>query len=871
MAKVEPGMESMLEMYIFETNTLLEQLDEILLRTEDANVFSQEDINEIFRIMHTIKGSSAMMGFENLQHLAHKGEDMFFVIREKPEIAKNAHFVYELIFEVSDLYKAEIEYIQNSGDDDYTPTDFSETFKKLEDATERLKAMENGAAPTESAPTESAPAAKQEASAAPAGSNVEGSMTVRVFFEDGCKMENLRAFLLLTKIKDVAEVISCTPPDVESNADTAKDIVENGFLVTFKGFDGDNDTVIKAIEGAVNVESYEIIDTPSAAPAEEKPAPAPVKEAAPVAAPAKTEEKPQAQPAPAKPAPAKPVPAKPAAKSAVTKAQEDIKKANGGQKHSLISVNLSKLDTLHDIVGEIITTESMVIANPDLEGLELESFSKAARQLRKLTDELQDTVMSIRMVPLAGVFQKMGRIVRDMKIKLNKEAELVLEGETTEVDKSIVDNLNDPLMHLVRNCMDHGIEDDINVRIAEGKPEKGTVKLSAKHSAGEVIITVSDDGAGINCEKVLEKAKESGLLTKPESEYTTKEIQNMILLPGFSTNDTVTEYSGRGVGMDVVRSNIEQCGGTLTVESEEGKGSSFIIRIPLTLAIVEGMKLKVGSTIFTVPISSIKESLMVANNQLLHDTKQGEMIMIRGVCYPILRLHEKFNMPTEVTKLEDGILLLVDVGGKNVCLFADKLIGEQPVVVKPFPKYLSQYNIKAKSAENYNDKLQELLNTQKAMEDAKKDPQNTVITKVLTFYIDDQVYGIEIPDVIEIIEVPPITAVPGVPSYIKGIINVRSKIVPVVNIRSRFGKEEIAFNDRTCIIIVSTGDVSVGLIVDSVADVIPVTEQHISKTPDLTGVNSNKFIKSILEMNDGIKLVLDVSKLINEHASEENK
>ena len=201
--------------------------------------------------------------------------------------------------------------------------------------------------------------------------------------------------------------------------------------------------------------------------------------------------------------------------------------------------------------------------------------------------------------------------------------------------------------------------------------------------------------AGINCEKVLEKAKENGLLTKPESEYTTKEIQNMILLPGFSTNDTVTEYSGRGVGMDVVRSNIEQCGGTLTVESEEGKGSSFIIRIPLTLAIVEGMKLKVGSTIFTVPISSIKESLMVANNQLLNDTKQGEMIMIRGVCYPILRLHEKFNMPTEVTKLEDGILLLVDVGGKNVCLFADKLIGEQPVVVKPFPKYLSQYNIKA--------------------------------------------------------------------------------------------------------------------------------------------------------------------------------
>lgn len=687
MAKVEAGMESMLEMYIFETNTLLEQLDEILLRTEDANVFSQEDINEIFRIMHTIKGSSAMMGFENLQHLAHKGEDMFFVIREKPEIAKDAHFVYELIFEVSDLYKAEIEYIQNSSDDDFTPTDFSETFKKLEAATERLKAMENGEAPVAEAPA-AAPANTAVQSSAPVA---DGSMTVKVFFEDGCKMENLRAFLLLNKIKEEGEIISCYPSDVESNADTAKEIVENGFLVTFKGFDGNNDAVIKAIEGAVNVQSYEIIEN-SAAPAPTAPAASEAAKAPSVAepAPAVAAEK-KAEPA----KPAAPAPAKPAEKSSVAKAQEDIKKASGGQKQSLISVNLAKLDQLHDIVGEIITTESMVIANPDLEGLELESFSKAARQLRKLTDELQDTVMSIRMVPLAGVFQKMGRIVRDMKIKLGKEAELVLEGETTEVDKSIVDNLNDPLMHLVRNCMDHGIENNVADRIALGKPEKATVKLAAKHSSGEVIITVSDDGKGIDCKKVLSKAAANGMLTKPESEYSKKEIQNMILLPGFSTNDQVTEYSGRGVGMDVVKQNIEQCGGTLSVESEEGHGTSFIIKIPLTLAIVEGMKLKVGSTIFTVPISSIKESLMVNDNQILNDTEQGEMIMIRGVCYPILRLHEKFHMPTEITKLEDGILLLVDVGGKNVCLFADKLIGEQPVVVKPFPKYLSQYNIKA--------------------------------------------------------------------------------------------------------------------------------------------------------------------------------
>lgn len=663
MAKVEAGMESMLEVYIFETNTLLEQLDEILLRTEEAGVFAEDDINEIFRIMHTIKGSSAMMGFENLQKLAHKGEDMFFIIREKPEIAKSAPFVYELIFEVSDLYKAEIEYIQTSDDDDFSPTDFSENYTKLMDATAKLKAMAAG----EAVPEDTASVAKDAApaKAAPIVGGGEGTMTVRVFFEEGCGMENLRAFLLLTKIKEEGEIISHIPADVETNAEAAKGIVDNGFIITFRGFDGNNDAVVKAIETALNVASYEIVETVS----EEE---------------AKKEEHTKAAESGA-----------PAQKSAA-KSQDDAKKSSGGgQKQSLISVNLAKLDQLHDIVGEIITTESMVIANPDLEGLRLESFSKAARQLRKLTDELQDVVMSIRMVPLAGVFQKMGRIVRDMKMKLNKDAELILEGETTEVDKSIVDSLNDPLMHLVRNCMDHGIETDVNERIAAGKPAKATVKLAAKHSSNEVIITVSDDGKGINCQKILAKAIKNGLLTKPESEYTNKEIQNMILLPGFSTNEQVTEYSGRGVGMDVVKSNIEQIGGTLTVDSEEGKGTNFIIKIPLTLAIVEGMKLKVGSTIFTVPISSIKESLMVGNNKLINDTQQGEMIMIRGICYPILRLHEKFKMPTEVTDLNEGILLLVEVDDKSVCLFADRLIGEQPVVVKPFPKYLSQYNIKA--------------------------------------------------------------------------------------------------------------------------------------------------------------------------------
>ncbi len=684
MARIEPGMEAMLDMYFFETNSLLEQLDEILLRTEQANVFDNEDIKEIFRIMHTIKGSSAMMGFENLSVLAHKAEDMFFVIRENPDVITDVSFVYDLVFQVSDSYKAQIEAIQNHNDGEYESMDFTDLINKLLKGRDILLGE---------ATNDEAPVAAGGASAAPAAVNSVDAdkTTVRVFFEDGCQMENLRAFLLINTIKDECDYLDFTPADVETNPETSKVIIEQGFLITFKPLDN-VDFVLRQIENALNVQSYEIVQAaaapaPAAPAAELPPEPKAASSAAPAPAPAAA-----AAPAPAAPAEKKEPSAAEKAQAAVEKAQA----ASGMQKQNLISVNLAKLDALHDIVGEIITTESMVVSNPDLEGLELESFNKAARQLRKLTSELQDTVMSIRMVPLAGVFQKMNRIVRDMRKKLGKDVEFVIEGEETEIDKSIVDSLQDPLMHLVRNCMDHGIEDNVQDRINAGKPEKGTLKLSAQNASGEVIITVQDDGAGIDPEKILAKARKQGILTKPESEYSEKEIQNLILLPGFSTNEQVTEFSGRGVGMDVVKANVEKCGGTIVVDSKKGHGTSFIIKIPLTLAIIDGMEITCGDLVFTVPISTIRESFKADPSQFLSDTDNNEMIMIRGVCYPILRLHEAFGIETEVTDLVEGILLLVENDNKSMCIFADKLIGEQQVVVKPFPKYLSRYNIKSK-------------------------------------------------------------------------------------------------------------------------------------------------------------------------------
>lgn len=788
MAKFEPGMEGMIDAYIFEATSLLERLDQILMATESNSSFGEEDINEIFRIMHTIKGSSAMMGLDNMSKLAHAVEDMFFIIREEHPVIANIESLYDLVFKASDLLKAEIDLIQ---EDEYTPTDFTELMGNIEAYAAALKNGE--AAQAAPAPAPAPAAAQPAASAAPAEAapvetrKVSTLTTVKVFFDDDCKMENLRALIIVNKIQDECVTLKYEPADIETNPETAKAIVENGFIIHFKSASND-DNILKLIEESLNVKSYEVLEYGSDAGAEipvselttvkvtfepdckmenlralmavnnirgmcdtlafepsdieensatadviakdgfiihfksssstdeviakitESPsvlkcdliseavapsaAPAATAPAAPAAAPAQSAPAAPKAEAPKAAAPAAAPAPKPAAKPAESKPSAPAAGTGTKGKQSLISVNLNKLDQLLDIVGEIVITEAMVTSNPDLKGLQLDNFQKAARQLRKLTDELQDSVMSIRMIPLSGAFNKMTRIVRDMKIKLNKDVDLIFEGEDTEVDKSIIDSLNDPLMHMVRNSMDHGIEDTADERIAAGKDPKGKITLAAYSSSGEVIITVSDDGYGINTEKVLAKAKKNGLLTKPESEYSDKEIFNMIMLPGFSTNEQVTEYSGRGVGMDVVKKGIEKIGGTVSVDSKEGFGTTFIIKIPLSLAIVDGMEVSVGKSIFTIPINSIKESFKLKENQLIKDTTGREMIMIRGQCYPLIRLYELYELETEVTDVYSGIIILVENEGRSACLMADELMGEQQVVVKPFSPMLNNFNVK---------------------------------------------------------------------------------------------------------------------------------------------------------------------------------
>ena len=311
--------------------------------------------------------------------------------------------------------------------------------------------------------------------------------------------------------------------------------------------------------------------------------------------------------------------------------------------------------------------------------------------MAKISTDLQNVIMSMRMVPLTNTFQKMNRIVFDVSRKLGKDIEFEMIGETTEVDKNIIEHISDPLMHLVRNAVDHGIETK-EEREASGKKERAKVTLSAKTESGKVWIGVTDNGKGLDREKILAKAKKQGLLdeTRAESTYTDKEVYQFITLPGFSTNEKVTEYSGRGVGMDVVVSNLQAVGGSLEIESTPGQGSIMNMKIPLTLAIIDGIVMEVGNSSFVIETGAVKEFVSV-NDEMMNQKPDGEeFVMIRGECYPVLRLGEWYHLPEYKRQVEDGMMVILEVEGKIICLFVDKLVGKQEIVVKPIPSYVKK-------------------------------------------------------------------------------------------------------------------------------------------------------------------------------------
>ncbi len=653
--------EPLAEMFVFETLQLLQQMEQLMLSSEKEKGFSQHTINEVFRIMHTIKGSAAMMMLDNIARLTHTIEDTFYYLREEKPKIMDYSSLYDLVFVSVDLINIEILKLKNGDTPDGDSNSLIHSWENY-----LLNLKQNSTICCETSIIEDnfielafpSPSINIQ-------TDKKDNFVAVIHFEDGCEMENVRAFTILFKLKEIAEVLFFLPQDLVDNGDSKDIIRTEGFKIQFKSSLSYAEiesfflqTIflknLELVQVNTEDEMNKLFVTSDLTLEPEHP------ERAFNLSQVKTEIK-----------------------------SEDRDITATLNKQTMISVSVAKLDMLMDLVGEMVIAEAMVIQNPDLNGLELSNFKKSAIQLKKITNELQDIVMSIRMVSLSATFSKMNRIVRDMCRKLDKEVHLEIIGEATEVDKNIIDHISDPLMHLVRNAIDHGIE-SANERIKQGKPENGTVTLEAKNSGSDVVIIVRDDGGGLDKEKILQRARENNLISDT-TEMTDKEIFHLILLPGFSTNENVTEFSGRGVGMDVVAKNIEAIGGYLSVESEQGRGTIFTMKIPLTLAIIDGMNIMVGKEHYTIPTISIKEFFRPEQGDIIVDTDGNEMIMIRGQCYKLVRLNELYHITSGNTDSKEGIIIMLEQAEKAVCIVADKLLGQQQVVIKALPEYINKF------------------------------------------------------------------------------------------------------------------------------------------------------------------------------------
>ena len=347
---------------------------------------------------------------------------------------------------------------------------------------------------------------------------------------------------------------------------------------------------------------------------------------------------------------------------------------------STVKVNTRKLDNLVDLVGELVIAQSILAEEPVIVRSADDRLNRQLAQIRRITSELQRHAMSMRMVPIRQTFQKMARLVHDLSLKSAKPIDLVLTGEDTELDRKVIEQITDPLMHMVRNTVDHGVE-PADVRGAAGKPPHARLQLSAFHQAGFVVIEVADDGGGLNTAKILEKAIAQGLVA-PDKPITPDEVNQFIFRPGFSTADEITEISGRGVGMDVVRRNVEALRGRIEIRTEPGHGTTFTLRLPLTLATIDGLLLAVGAERFVIPTFAVRESLRVSRAQVHTISGRASLVQVRERLIPVLHLGELFNIAGARPALTDGTVIVIEDGDRPAALVVDELIGKQDVVIK---------------------------------------------------------------------------------------------------------------------------------------------------------------------------------------------
>ena len=669
-----------LEIFIDETNEHLQNLSDCIMSLE-KDPENMDTINEIFRAAHSLKGMAGTMGFKRMQHLTHDMENVFQEVRSGN--MKVTSGLVDVLFQCLDAIDAYLENVKESSDEG--TEDNEAIIQELNDilAAETGSAPEEKAAPAEEKKEE--PAAQngyekkyQNAelsekekdaikSAEERGTNVYG---ITVYIQEECLLKAARAFLVFKAVEDYGDILVYYP----SSQDIEDEKFENDFSF-FLETEAPLEKIIevsKTVSEIAEVVGEKVTYNDLIAAAEKK----------------ETAEAAQTTPAPTEKA--APAPTQQKAKAA------PAKKQNGGKPvtNRTVRVDIEKLDALMNQVSELIIAKNSLVSISSTEGSSLQSqtFHEQIEYLERITTNLHESVMKVRMVPIESVVNKFPRMIRDLSKKLNKEMELVMTGEDTELDRTVVDQIGDPLQHLLRNSADHGLE-NADVRAKRGKPEKGTICLNAFQEGNNVIIEVSDDGNGIDTERVKAKAVERGLVTPEQAEaLSQKEIIDFLFMPSFSMAKQITDISGRGVGLDVVKSNIEALGGDVEVKSVLGEGTKFIVRLPLTLAIIQALMVEVHDEKYAIALGSIQTIEDIPVSEIKY-VQAKEVIHIRGSVIPLIRLEKILDMEPSEEEKESLTVVIVKKGEKFAGLVVDNLMGQQEIVIKSIGKYINNNKI----------------------------------------------------------------------------------------------------------------------------------------------------------------------------------
>ena len=669
-----------LEIFIDETNEHLQNLSDCIMSLE-KDPENMDTINEIFRAAHSLKGMAGTMGFKRMQHLTHDMENVFQEVRSGN--MKVTSGLVDVLFQCLDAIDAYLENVKESSDEG--TEDNEAIIQELNDilAAETGSAPEEKAAPAEEKKEEPATQNGYEKkfqnaelsekekdaikSAEERGANVYG---ITVYIQEECLLKAARAFLVFKAVEDYGDILVYYP----SSQDIEDEKFENDFSF-FLETEAPLEKIIevsKTVSEIAEVVGEKVTYNDLIAAAEKK----------------ETAEAAQTTPAPAEKA--APAPTQQKAKAAPAKKQNAGKPVT----NRTVRVDIEKLDALMNQVSELIIAKNSLVSISSTEGSSLQSqtFHEQIEYLERITTNLHESVMKVRMVPIESVVNKFPRMIRDLSKKLNKEMELVMTGEDTELDRTVVDQIGDPLQHLLRNSADHGLE-NADVRAKRGKPEKGTICLNAFQEGNNVIIEVSDDGNGIDTERVKAKAIERGLVTPEQAEaLSQKEIIDFLFMPSFSMAKQITDISGRGVGLDVVKSNIEALGGDVEVKSVLGEGTKFIVRLPLTLAIIQALMVEVHDEKYAIALGSIQTIEDIPVSEIKY-VQAKEVIHIRGSVIPLIRLEKILDMEPSEEEKESLTVVIVKKGEKFAGLVVDNLMGQQEIVIKSIGKYINNNKI----------------------------------------------------------------------------------------------------------------------------------------------------------------------------------